>query len=156
MLTNPTVEPASATSVSLAILVADDADDIQQTLRQWLEANGHQVFCASTGFEAVRLIQQQRVDLVITEVILPNGDGLELITALKKAQPMARVIAHSGGGRYLTGPECLRVAKGLGAHETLLKPSTRDELLAVIARAMEGAQRLGGDKPSALFGRPTP
>ena len=138
MVPNPAIERPITTARSLTVIVADDVPEIQQSIRGWLLELGHEVFCVSTGTEAIRLIHRQRVDLVITEVILPNGDGLELINALKKVQPTARVIAHSAGGRYLTGNECLRVAKGLGAHETLLKPATRDELLAAIERATDG------------------
>lgn len=149
MLPDSTVDPASAASRSLVIVVADDSADVRQYLRRWLQEVGHEVICASSGNEAMHVIRQVTVDLVITEVILPNGDGLELISALKKVQPTARVLAYSGGGRYLTGMDCLRVAKGLGANEILLKPAARDDLLRAVARAMEGPLPSGATQPGA-------
>lgn len=119
---------------SLAVVVADDALESQLVLRRWLEERGHSVTCVSCGDDAVRVIKHQPVDLVITEVIMPNGDGLEVILELKKWQPTAKTIAISGGGRYLPAADCLRVAKGLGAHEVVAKPLDRIALLAAVDR----------------------
>lgn len=118
----------------LTIVIADDAVEVQLLVRKWLEEAGHVVVCVSSGNEAVRVIKQQPVDVVITEVIMPNGDGLEVILELKKHQPNARAIAISGGGRYLPAADCLRVAKGLGAHEVLQKPLKRAELCSAVER----------------------
>ncbi len=122
------------TAKSLAVVVADDALEVQLLLRRWLEELGHSVTCVSSGNDAVRIIKQQPVDLVITEVIMPNGDGLEVILELKKRQPNARVIAMSGGGRYLPAADCLRVAKGLGAHDVLQKPLKRGDVCTAVER----------------------
>jgi CheY-like chemotaxis protein len=120
----------------LSVLLADEPTDSRRVMQQWLEELGHRVWCASSGIEALRLIHHRMVDLVITEVLLPDGDGIEVITGLRKFQPSARVVALSGGGRYLSAPQCLRVAQGLGANAVLLKPASRDELLAAVATAI--------------------
>lgn len=151
MFSEPILERCSAATTSLNVLVADDASDVQVSLRNWLEELGHEVTCVSSGNRAIQLLRQRRVDLVITEVILPDGDGVELIAALRKLQPAARVIAFSGGGRYLSGADCLRVAKGLGANEVLLKPASRDEMLAAVARAMSG----GAERDRVAVGQPS-
>lgn len=152
MFSESTFERCSAATRSLNVLVADDTQDVQVSVRNWLEELGHEVTCASSGNRAIQLLRERPVDLVITEVILPDGDGVELIGALRKLQPTARVIAFSGGGRYLSGADCLRVAKGLGANEVLMKPATRDEMLAAVARAMSGRaerERVAMNQPSA-------
>ncbi len=77
-------------------------------------------------------MQQEHFDIVIADVLMPDGDGFELITESKKSQPETRIIAISGGGHYLHGDECLKVAKGLGAHAAVLKPFSMPELLASI------------------------
>jgi len=124
----------SAAPAALSILIADDSAVVQEDLRSWLTDCGHRVVAVGTGAEAVRHVRQHAFDLVITEVILPNGDGLELISATKKFQPGVGIIAYSGGGRYLTIGDCLRVAKGFGADEILAKPASREEILLVVGR----------------------
>jgi CheY-like chemotaxis protein len=128
--------PTPPTQRSLAVIVADDTLEVQLLIRRWLEELGHTVYCVSSGSAAVQLIRQQPVDLVITEVIMPNGDGLEVILELKRRQPSARAIAMTAGGRYLPAADCLRVAKGLGAHETLMKPFRHRELLSALERIL--------------------
>jgi CheY-like chemotaxis protein len=134
MLPTVIADRPATTIRSLAVLIADDMDENRQMLRHWLEERGHVVYCASSGNEAIRIANQERLDLVITEIIMPNGDGLELIIELRKRQPAARIIALSAGGRYMAASDCLHVAKGLGAHETLLKPAPREDLFAAIDR----------------------
>jgi len=123
--------PFSALSRSepLAVVVADDVVEIQQLLQLWLGDIGCVVTCVSTGREAVRLLRTQHVDVVITDVLMPDGDGLEIISELKRRQTPVRVLAISGGGNHLRAIECLKFAKGLGAHGLLMKPFNRQQLL---------------------------
>jgi CheY-like chemotaxis protein len=123
----------------ISILVADDEQPMRELLVKWLTGNGHEVASAASGHEAVRLLQKQRFDLVIADVLMPDGDGLELISESKKTQPHARILAISGGGRYLHGNDCLKVAKGLGAHAAVLKPFSLPELLQGISVAIPAA-----------------
>lgn len=116
----------------MSILIADDEPGIRDLLHKWLKRDGHQVACARSGHEAAALMKQQNFDVVIADVLMPDGDGLELITESRKTQPRARIVAISGGGRYLHGTECLKVATGLGAHAAVLKPFSMPELLASI------------------------
>jgi DNA-binding NtrC family response regulator len=70
--------------------------------------------------------------LVITDILMPDGDGLEVISELKKARPSARIIAMSGGGSHLRAEDCLKFAKGLGAHDVLMKPFNREQFVKLV------------------------
>lgn len=120
---------------SLSVLVVDDEEDIRILLQLWLQEMGHQSDQAVSAKGAVPLVRQKAFDLVVTDVLMPEGDGLELIEALKTALPSARVIAMSGGGRYIEGENCLKIARGWGAHATLMKPFTRETFAQAMAQA---------------------
>lgn len=118
----------TAALAALSILVADDEEGIRSLLVHWLERHGHAVATVRSAQEATELLKQQCFDLVITDVVMPDGDGFELIAALRKAQPATRIIAISGGGKYLEGTDCLRIARGLGAHAAVMKPFNWEQL----------------------------
>ena len=124
-----------------SVVVADDVVEIQKIVKHWLSDVGCNVVCASTGNEAAKLIRAQAVDLVITDVIMPDGDGLEVIAAVRQSQPSARVLAISGGGNHLPAHDCLKFAKGLGAHAVLLKPFSREQLLEAVQAVTQSATR---------------
>lgn len=124
----------------LAIVVADDVDGIRRLVSQWLTDLGHTVIPAGTGNEVVRLLTERHIDLIIADVLMPEGDGLEVILAARRVEPSPRILAISGGGKYMTGTDCLRVAKGIGANGILLKPFTREQMLAAIVRVLEGQE----------------
>jgi YesN/AraC family two-component response regulator len=67
---------------------------------------------------------------------MPEGDGIQLIKEMKEAQPTTRILAISGGGRYIEGDNCLRIARGLGAHAAVMKPFTRDQIFVGINDAL--------------------
>ena len=139
---SPTKEmpaPQETNLKHLSVLVVDDVESILDLVVHWLEEAGHSVACATTGQAALRLIKQQPFDLVITDIIMPDGDGLEVILELKQAQPAIRVLAISGGGRHMQAVDCLKMAKNLGAHGLLLKPFNREQLLAEIGLALPSA-----------------
>ncbi len=121
---------------TLSILVADDEEGIRQLLTHWLERAGYKVTCVDCGHEAARELRSRRYDLIITDIVMPDGDGFELITEFRRAQPTTRILAISGGGKYLQGADCLRMAKGLGAHAAVMKPFTREQLLAGVDAVM--------------------
>lgn len=120
----------------LSIVIADDVDGIRHLMEHWLTELGHEVYSCATGYEVVKLLSIRPVDLVITDVLMPDGDGLEVIVALKKKQPAARVLAISGGGQYMPATDCLKFAHGLGAHAVLLKPFDRRQFLDAIAHVL--------------------
>ena len=120
----------------LFILVADDEADIRALISRWLERAGHHVTCAVNGVEALAVAEVKAFDLVVTDVLMPESDGVELIAKLKKIRPMARILAISGGGRVMEGSDCLRIAQGLGAHVAVMKPFTREQFMAAVDQAL--------------------
>ena len=118
------------------ILIIDDDDQIREMLKQMLAREGYEVLAASNGKEGVRLYREKQTDLVITDIIMPEKDGLETIIALRKDFPEVKLIAMSGGGRI--GPESyLQVAKRLGAAHTLPKPFGREEMLNIVREVLD-------------------
>lgn len=120
----------------LSVLIADDEDSISALVQICVTAEGHQAICVTGAREAKEAMARQKFDLVITDVLMPDGDGLDLITQLRKVQPAARVLAISGGGRFMEGNDCLKMARGLGANAVVMKPFNREQLLSGMEQAM--------------------
>jgi CheY-like chemotaxis protein len=116
----------------LTIVVADDVVEIRNLIEHWLTASGCEVLCAASGREVTELVRTHAVGLVITDVLMPDGDGLEVITSLRRSAPTTKVLAISGGGSHLRATDCLAFAKGLGAHGVLMKPFNREQFLAAV------------------------
>ncbi len=136
------VQP-SAPVAPLEIAFADDVPEIQLLAREWLTRAGHNVSCAANGRELARLCDQQRFDVVITDVMMPESDGFEVVTSLKKLQPGVRLIVISGGGSILTATDSLRVATRLGADAVLAKPFSGAQLMDMIARVTYAVPGVG-------------
>jgi CheY-like chemotaxis protein len=140
MLTLPTQSNAVAVATQqLRIIVADDVDEIRMLMGKWLENDGHAVSYASTGEQVVRLLHHHPYDMVITDVLMPDGDGLDVIHAARRVNPVPRVLAISGGGRYMGAQDCLRIAHGIGADGVLLKPFNHEELVAAMQQVLSSA-----------------
>jgi len=130
------VTPAMATR--LKILVIDDEADICDMTKLLLERVGHEVICACDGRVAMQLLDSQMFDLVITDMLMPNRDGLEVMADLRRKHPAVRIIATSGGGR-ISSDSYLQIARRAGAHALLPKPFTLKELHASLIAAMPDA-----------------
>jgi CheY-like chemotaxis protein len=125
----------------LSILVADDTPETLEVISFCLRNCGHAVLCARGGREAITLLQDRNFDLVITDLLMPDADGMEVIMAVREHQPSASIIAMSGGGEFFSSRHLLNLAASLGADEKLTKPFSRDVLLAAVDRA-SGANRV--------------
>jgi DNA-binding NtrC family response regulator len=117
------------------ILLVDDDAQLREMLREILELAGHQVRGAKDGRVALALYRAERADLVLTDLVMPEKEGLETIRELLRHDPRATVIAMSGGG-HSTADLNLTMAEKLGARDTLPKPFSREELLAAVERAL--------------------
>lgn len=124
----------------LNVLIADDEENISALVQLCVEGEGHAAVCVASATEARDALAKRTFDLVITDVLMPDGDGLALITQLKQTQPAARILAMSGGGRYMDGDDYLKMARGLGANAVVMKPFNRERLLEAMAEAMKGAE----------------
>lgn len=113
------------------ILIIDDEPQIRSMLKLMLEREGYEVVEAPDGVEGIKIYRQNPADLIITDLIMPNKDGIGMIIDLKKEFPDVNIIAMSGGG--LNKPDgYLKGAKKLGAACTLTKPIDREEMLRAV------------------------
>ncbi len=118
------------------LLLIDDDDEFRTLLRLTLVHHGHQVFEARNGQEGLAQYALTAPDLVITDIVMPEMEGLDLVMELRKRQPTVKIIAISGGGRI--GPDdYLHCASLLGAAEVLTKPFPAMMLLAAIERLLQ-------------------
>ena len=131
---------------SLAILVAEDTVDLQALIATWLQDAGHAVTRVSGGRELVQHVQESPFDLVVTDILMPGGDGWDAIAEVHRLRPEMRILAISGGTREMPASAVLRVARGAGAIGMLPKPFSRPDFLAAITRVM--AQRPAEPKRS--------
>jgi len=122
----------------ILILIIDDEDQFRKMLRQMLERAGYEVREAADGEKGLQLFRQQPADLVITDIFMPEKEGIETIFELRRDFPDVKIIAISGGGR-IGGLQSLKHAEGAGAERTLIKPFERRELLQAIQNVL-GAQ----------------
>lgn len=125
-------QPLPAAHRSLSILVVDDSPEFSSALAERLREEQHVVCTAASGREATAILHSVAVDVVITDILMADGDGLELIRAARIRTPAPRIIAMSGGGRFVTATDCLKTANGFGADMCLLKPFSTGELLAAL------------------------
>lgn len=119
------------------ILIIDDEEMVRFTLREILESTNHDVTEADDGIRANKIFETNIFDLVITDIVMPDKEGLETIREFKKLRPDIPIIAISGGGRFRTDAY-LKFAKELGADRTLNKPFTDEDLLALVESCLAG------------------
>lgn len=118
------------------ILLVDDDDQFRGMLESMLHRLGHDVVTARSGGEALREYGRNDTDLVITDLIMPDSDGLELIRGLRRDGSTVPILAMTGGGR--TRPAMyLKMAASLGAQRVLAKPFSFAELTDAIAGALQ-------------------
>ena len=118
------------------ILIIDDEPQIRSMLRLMLERVGYEVMEAADGMEGIQQYRDNPADVIITDLIMPNKDGIGMIIELKKEFPEIKIIAMSGGG--VNRPEgYLDGAKKLGATRTLTKPIDRDEMITAVKETLK-------------------
>jgi DNA-binding NtrC family response regulator len=118
------------------ILVIDDEQHIRIIIQELLTREGHLVNLAYNGEEGMKLAARTTYDLVITDVVMPEKDGLEVLMELKQLVPLVRIIVMTGGGDRLNIHDLLTMAKLLGANRVLPKPLDFDKLPGVVAEVL--------------------
>jgi CheY-like chemotaxis protein len=111
------------------VLIVDDDESLRRMLAALLEASGYEVAQASNGREALNRAGTLEADIILTEMVMPEMEGLQLIQELLQLNPSLRIIAMSGADR---AENYLATAKSLGAKATLRKPLTAGELLQIL------------------------
>ena len=118
------------------ILVIDDDMQMRQMLRQTLERAGYEVTEAPNGQEGLKLYRQAPTDLIITDIIMPEKEGVETVIEFRRDFPDAKIIAISGGSRGIDAKGCLHAVKLFGADCTFSKPFDRKKLLKTIKKLL--------------------
>jgi len=117
------------------VLVIDDEDMIRDIIKTVLSEAGYQVAGAANGMEGLKILGSQPVDLIITDILMPEKEGIATIIEARKSHPNIKIIAISGGGRaHHFHP--LKIAGKIGADMTLPKPFEPEELLAVVKKIL--------------------
>jgi CheY-like chemotaxis protein len=116
----------------MRILVVDDNDQMRELLRLILETAGHKIVEAENGKIALDLFETTPADLVITDIIMPEMEGIDLIMTIRTRYPGVRIIAISGGGK-IDPNLCLNMAGKLGADRILRKPFGKSDILSMIS-----------------------
>lgn len=127
------------------LLIIDDEQDVREALRRVLERLGYRVQVAEDGDQGLAQMRRHLPQVVITDIIMPRMNGVEVITAIRREFPTVRIIAISGGGNYgvaeyqpdaITTTAYLAAADRAGADLVLTKPFETADLLAAILRAL--------------------
>ncbi|HKW97351.1 MAG TPA: response regulator [Bryobacteraceae bacterium] len=112
-----------------SVLLIDDDRDYREVLRIFLETRNYQVFEAANGKEGLRALEKNPVDLVITDILMPEQEGLETIQAIRRDRPEQKIIAMSASEALI-----LRMAQRLGANATYSKSESLHQLAEMIAK----------------------
>src|SRR4051812_16554225 len=119
------------------ILLVDDDDAFRVVLRITLVKLGYEVTEAANGGEAGPQPAPAPADLLLTDIVMPDQEGLETIQFFHRKHPLVKIVAMSGGGR-IDARDFLRVAKMMGAARTFTKPFSSQDLAAALAELLPG------------------
>jgi DNA-binding response OmpR family regulator len=122
------------------VLIVDDEELLREAVRLALEQDGHEAIEAEDGFAALRLFGEHQPDVVVTDLIMPQKEGIETIRDLRKRYPHAKIIALSGRGGISLNANLER-ARMVGADAALLKPCDFDELRETVRGLMSGKSK---------------
>jgi DNA-binding response OmpR family regulator len=117
----------------MKILVIDDDHLVRYALSKILSSNGYEVVTASDGRRGMVVLRAEHPDAVITDIIMPEQEGIDTIIQIRRERPGVKIIAISGGGR-IRNIDFLNMAHSLGANDVLAKPFEVDELLSCLIR----------------------
>ncbi|MCE9648430.1 MAG: response regulator [Parvibaculum sp.] len=135
------------------VLVVEDNSALGDLLNTFISAAGHQVTLCAQSIRALESIRDRTWDLVVTDMFMPDRDGLDILRETRRLSPDTPVIAMSGGSTLLPSFDPLMCARELGAAAVLKKPFTRSELLREVNFALSSRrapERSAGTKTSLL------
>ena len=114
----------------VTVLLIDDNDELRELLRDGLKATGDQVIEATNGRSGLPKFYESHPDLVITDIVMDESEGIEVLLSIRKSTPQIPVITISGHARYLDA------SRELGAIATLLKPFAMSKLLSCVEKVI--------------------
>jgi DNA-binding NtrC family response regulator len=120
------------------ILLLDDNAAVRMVMRKVLARGGHEVIECASASEALGALSRSRPEVLITELCMPQTDGVKLIQSVRELHAGLPVVAITGGGRHLPRALLLDEAKRAGADQVLSKPVGMRELLSAVRDAVEG------------------
>jgi len=121
------------------ILIVDDEDSVRSVLKDVLDDNGHDIYEAGDGKEAYKIFNDNPIDLIITDLIMPEKNGIDLIMELKQQHPDLKILAISGGGGITGRFDYLPIAKLVGANIVINKPFNIGEIRAKVIELLTQA-----------------
>jgi CheY-like chemotaxis protein len=127
-------------AVGTSILVIDDDAAVSRTLSLILTRAGYQVSTVTSGRKGLEMLSEGGFDLVLTDIIMPELDGIEAIRRIRTDHPGLRIIAMSGGGQ-IDKADFLHMAEALGADRVLEKPVRSERLLELVGSVMANPPR---------------
>jgi DNA-binding response OmpR family regulator len=127
---------------AMKILVIDDDEHVRLMVSKALQRGGYEVDTAADGRRGMDVVRRQRPGIVVTDIFMPEQEGIETILELRRDHPDIKILAMSGSGP-IGGAGLLKMARQLGAHDAIAKPFRPQDLLvrvrALIGAGMEGA-----------------
>ncbi|HVA12021.1 MAG TPA: response regulator [Stellaceae bacterium] len=120
------------------ILVIEDNAIVRNTISRILGAAGYTVVLANDGLQGIDAFRKEQPDLVISDIIMPEQEGIATIRQILGERPGTKIIAISGGGR-IGNTDFLQIARKMGASDVLPKPFDPDDLLARITTCLKAA-----------------
>ena len=119
------------------MLVIDDEPSLRRLVRSMLESEGYEVDEAEDGIQGLKHIRENDYDLVITDVFMPEEDGIVVAQEIMKSHANTKVLAISGGGSKLSAEWSLNMIKNFGVEEVLYKPFGKGELMSAVHRLLD-------------------
>jgi DNA-binding response OmpR family regulator len=113
------------------IVLIDDDNDLRDMVKHLLEREEYQVYATGDGNLGIKYVREEKPALLITDILMPDKEGLEIINELRQSGSDLKILAVSGGG-VIGASNCLSLANGLGADKVLPKPFHNAELLKAV------------------------
>jgi CheY-like chemotaxis protein len=144
-------------SAAKSILVVDDEPTILEVVSEALRCAGYSVFTATTKDGILRALTTRSFDLVITDLVMPEFDGMEVIRFVQDVQPEALIVAMTGGGEHISADSCLELGAGRGVRTVIRKPMRLDHLVHTVVQLLaETTQSEEGPAHIVLAPKPAP
>jgi CheY-like chemotaxis protein len=145
------LQPATTGGCMASILLIDDDVEVRTSVQRVLELAGHTVHAVADGSYGIHSFRQRRPDLVITDIIMPDQEGIETIRALQRIDPAVPIIAISGGGPLPSQLDYLKMARQFGAVASLWKPfraaALRELVNDVLVKRAQPGEPAKGEEP---------